>query len=738
MDKNPAYPYFLLKSMKIDTSQGNIEVIGDIKEFKTSIDPKNLEFITTLLSSNLYSDPEQSFIREIVSNAWDSHVEAGTTDIPVIVRFGTESDGRYKVTIRDYGVGLSPERFQEVYCNIGSSTKRESNDYIGGFGIGKYSSLACSNTVYITSYYEGTAYYYLMVKSGNSITTNLLMEQPTEEKNGVEVTIKGISDIDPYDKALQYIVFFPNVFIDGARRSDNINYAKLKRFNNFAAASISIPSKLLLGNVLYPVQKYHLNFDCRNFLDKIEDTGIVIKFNVGEINITPNRENIIYSSDTIKRIENRIIAAKKELDALVDAKVAKDYNDLMDYYNNVSKPVGYDPVSDTIITYGPYYMVEPAKMSNTSITYRGIDLREDLSVLSTILYMQLPNFKGVILDDKIYTKRMPWNYNHVNELRSTRVLVINSNARLVPAAKAYLRENYDGYGVMAYLDKTEFDTFVKDKTKFTNQTSKNLDAIISGIYESLMNHAAMLDFDNDPNYLQYKLDLSANRASDIKDIREAILYVWNEGGIKHKKTFKRFSTAVEYIKKLKKGVILANMDADDNLFSSLADSRGFTYIKARKDIASDIRNLHLKCIIDMHWLTNKDPMLSVVKTVLKYLPYNLDFNLVQDICENVDDNLRKEFRNVCEIYTKYNDNMGYRGLVERDCIPYDSYTEYICNKLKDYLLKHSKAKKLSSTIGFINRALTTAVVIKTKAYRVNGKAYSEFKNNELLNVLCRK
>lgn len=119
--------------MIIDTSQGNVEVIGDIKEFKTSIDPKNLEFITTLLSSNLYSDPEQSFIREIVSNAWDSHVEARTTDIPVIVKFSRDG-GYYSVTIRDYGVGLSPERFQEVYCNIGSSTKRESNEFIGGFG----------------------------------------------------------------------------------------------------------------------------------------------------------------------------------------------------------------------------------------------------------------------------------------------------------------------------------------------------------------------------------------------------------------------------------------------------------------------------------------------------------------------------------------------------------------------------------------------------------------------------
>ena len=120
-----------------NSSQGNIEAIGDVKEFKTSIDPKNLEFITTLLSSNLYSDPEQSFIREIVSNAWDSHVEAGTTDIPVIIKFAKGTNYDWSITIRDYGVGLSPERFKTIFCNIGSSTKRESNDYIGCFGKNK-------------------------------------------------------------------------------------------------------------------------------------------------------------------------------------------------------------------------------------------------------------------------------------------------------------------------------------------------------------------------------------------------------------------------------------------------------------------------------------------------------------------------------------------------------------------------------------------------------------------------
>lgn len=722
--------------MIIDTSQGNVEVIGDIKEFKTSIDPKNLEFITTLLSSNLYSDPEQSFIREIVSNAWDSHVEAGTTDIPVIVKFSRDG-GYYSVTIRDYGVGLSPERFQEVYCNIGSSTKRESNEFIGGFGIGKYSSLACSNTVYITSFYEGKAYYYVMVKSGNSITTNLLMEKATQEKNGVEITVKNIIDITPYEKALQYIIFFPNVYIYGSSNATTINEAKLKRFTNFAAASINVSSKLLLGNVLYPLQKYHLAFDVRDFIDKIESTGIVIKFDVGEINITPNRENIIYSSDTIKKIEQRIRAAKAELDALVNKKVSKDYNDIIMYNDAISGTIGYEPVTDSLLQYGGY-RVEPMLMTNISITYRGVDLRNEGAVLRNILNMTPPNFKGVIDNDKIYTKRTPWHIRDYDKIKCPKLLILNAGARLVASAKLFLRENYDKYGVISDISQAEFSNYVKKEARFLSSGLKHLDFMLDGIYESITKNATRLDLNNDSNYLQYKSCITTNKSIDTKDIKESILYVWDNRGFKEKKIFKRFSQAVSYIKSLKKGIILSNMDADDCIMSTLAMLKNYTYIKARKDIVSDLRALKLKCIVDIEWLTKKDPMLSIVKTLVVNFPDMIEQGLLSRINVNLDKDLQKEFTRLYNIDSKFRSNRNYRALAIANYIPYDPYTEYLCKMLKKYITKHKEAMELSSTIGCYNETLTTAVIIKTKAYRVSGEAYNRVKNNKLLNILCKK
>ena len=727
--------------MIIDTSQGNIEVVGDIKEFKTSIDPKNLEFITTLLSSNLYSDPEQSFIREIVSNAWDSHVEAGTVNIPVIVRFRNYQDEK-SVTIRDFGVGLSPERFQEVYCNIGSSTKRESNEFIGGFGIGKYSSLACSNTVYITSYYEGIAYYYVMVKNGNSITTNLLAERPTKEKNGVEVTIKNIADLNPYNKALQYITFFPNIYIDGAGAADMINEAKLKRFTNFAAASIHIPAKLLLGNVLYPLNKYLLETDVRSFIERIDYTGIVIKFDVGEINITPNRESIIYSSDTIKKIENRIRAAKKELDALVDKKISQNYTDIIKYYHAITDDVYYEPVTDSLIPYSTAtvrgYRIEPKLMIDTSITYKGINLRDEGSVIGIILRTTLPNFKGLVYEDKIYTKKMPYSKRECDKVECPNLLILNSGARASAFVKAFLRTHYDDYSVISDIDSNKFIDYIKEEVGLLIKDSKHLDLILNGVYESMMNKAKRLNLDSDPIYLQYKTDITKSNSTELKDAREAILYVWNDRGYREKRVFKRFSQAIKFIKDLKKGVILANMDSNDFLLSSLAKLKGFVYIKARKDIVSDLRSMNLRCLVDMDWLTRKDPTLSAVRTIIKYFPDGVNWNTVYKIIRNLDKNLQEEFTKLHVIDAKYRNNSVYRGIAIREEIPYDSYTEYLCLKLKNYLVKHEIAETLSNTIGCDNPILIAAVVIKTKAYRVSGEVYNEVKNNKLLNILCKR
>ena len=121
--------------MILENKESSVVAIGDIQENEVGIDAKNLSHIITILSSNLYSNPEESFLRETISNAWDSHIEAGSSE-PIVLSIlkNINNKNLCTISIRDFGTGISPDRFKEIYLNIGSSTKRDSNSYIGAFG----------------------------------------------------------------------------------------------------------------------------------------------------------------------------------------------------------------------------------------------------------------------------------------------------------------------------------------------------------------------------------------------------------------------------------------------------------------------------------------------------------------------------------------------------------------------------------------------------------------------------
>lgn len=726
--------------MKINSSQENVTVIGDVKKFKTSIDPRNLEFITTLLSSNLYSDPEQSFIREIVSNAWDSHVEAGTTDIPVIIKFSGDS-----ISIRDYGTGLSPERFEEIYCNIGSSTKRESNEFIGGFGIGKYSALACSNTVYITSYYEGKAYYYVMVKSGNSITTNLLMEKDTEEKNGVEVSIKGIINFYSYNKALQYIIFFPNIYVHGASDADNINSAKLKRFKYFAASSIPVDSKLLLGNVLYPIQYKLFSRDIQDFIFNISATGIVVKFDIGELDVTPNRENIIYTTETIKKIEDRIRKAREELNTLVSNKVNRDYNDIFEYNTVINSTIKYDPISDEVRNSGViYYKILLRELKSNSVKYKGEDLSKYASVITSLAQSELPNFKCVIYDDKIYSnKRLLYSIYRCKTLSYDKIIILDSNAKLSPTVKAYLRKKYNKYTVLTEFDESGLKAHLKGYPGVIAAIGNNtdVDTIINGFYESIMGKAIKLDLLSDTEFLDFKEEYRKQTKRSVKEIYDIIFHVCNRK-TNYRKVIKisTLSEAIKYIGMLQQGVVLIDKSLDYNTISEIATLRGYSCIQTRQNVVKEIKGLNLKCIVDTDWLLNKDPMLSVVHTIVKHFPSGIDTYTLNELRSLIDPSLSIEFDRIGTIARKYSNNNTYRTLAHRDTIPDDPYTDYICKKLKDYLDKYREVREIlrEGSIPACNNELSAAVIVRTKAFRINKEAYDRIRNNKFIKILCRK
>lgn len=296
------------------------EYLGDVRENRVGIDKSNLDFITTLLTSNLYSKPLESFFRETVANAYDSHVEAGTNEHILMLIQDTNQYKTYRISIRDYGTGVSPERFDKIYKNIGSSTKRQSNDFIGMFGIGRFSCLSCADVAHITSYYNGKKYSYVMYKNGGGINIDQLSVTEGDFKNGLEVSIeKEIYNDNNLISAIRGLCLFDRLHISYKGNNSNISYnvtkfndRKITHFNTFSRCSWLPGNNFFkVGNVIYNCEKDWLR----------TNNGLIIDLPIGSVDITPNREALQFTDFTNNTIKARIAAVKQELQDIVNSHI---------------------------------------------------------------------------------------------------------------------------------------------------------------------------------------------------------------------------------------------------------------------------------------------------------------------------------------------------------------------------------------------------------------------------------
>ena len=103
------------------------------ESIKMSLDLDSAQILMQMLSKNLYSDSIGSAIRETTSNALDSHRRAGI-DKPIIVSL-KENNGNYEFSVEDFGLGLDDEDVNNIIGKYGKSTKRESSNELGCFGL---------------------------------------------------------------------------------------------------------------------------------------------------------------------------------------------------------------------------------------------------------------------------------------------------------------------------------------------------------------------------------------------------------------------------------------------------------------------------------------------------------------------------------------------------------------------------------------------------------------------------
>lgn len=740
--------------MILNNTTADIQVIGDIQTNKISIDINNLDYITTILSSNLYSNPERSFIREIVSNAWDSHVEAGNTEHPVIINIDVNE--RY-VSIRDYGTGISPERFNNIYLCIGNSTKRDSNEYIGGFGLGRFSAMACSNIAYITSYYDNIKYSYIMVKEGNTINVDLISTETTEEHNGLEVKLCDIRNVIPYLDGLEYIVYFPNIYINligasnyYADKVNAINNVQYKKYKTFAVHSksygIEDRSLILLGNVLYPLSIDSWMPEHLAALYKEVKRICNITFDIGELDITPNREEILYSKRTIDAIINKFYEFEKEFYNLyLDQFEGRKINNIKDFYC-IFKPytkLHFPEVKKEVTFPSKHFHTWYSHEGNINGSLMGKYENKITNISDAIRLcnVNLPFYCGRIRCGK-YSKRTYYidfsNIYPTNTDGYKCLLIKNSNA-INKYIKAYLEDKYDGYHIFKHTNN--IDEFIRctiNNSSYFNASDENK-FILTEIYNYLNDNIPIVDVQNDPDYIKFKEECKEKTTASQYVRENIVLYrYWNDGS-RSKMHLDSYQDLITFIKREHQGVVLtAAREKNNDLIWSLCNLLDYKIYSIESTLLNKLFKENLSNVINIDEKLNSDPkwleLIKFMHTFKDYAPHYSNLFSIRYLIPKKD---RKEIDEAYGKFSKLYSNANYLLTFANNCKQESSYAKYIGEKIKMY---SNAATQLYKIIEECNMhrdyPILAMLTLKKKLFRIDADYYQSLIHNPFYK-LCK-
>ena len=324
-----------------------IETTTEQTKMRLSEDASSMVF--QLFTKNVYSNPIGTVVREITSNCFDSHIEAGV-DAPVVIRKHKDGQaGTHYISFIDYGVGMSPDRVKNIYGVYFESTKRVDNEQIGGFGIGGKTPLAYKrstgqgegeydNSFYVITNFDGTKYYYCIYEGAESPVISELHSEPTTDRNGTEIQVPVLEkDLEKFQKEMvRQLYYFENIVFEGFEYkgyneemvyplSNDYQIIRGKSFL-FRGDEYSSKMHVCLGRVSYPIDYDVLGLSANDY-----SMPIALKLEVGDIGVTVSRESLDYSEGTIKMLKKKLEVAKEEIVGLI-SKQYKDIKTLEQYF----------------------------------------------------------------------------------------------------------------------------------------------------------------------------------------------------------------------------------------------------------------------------------------------------------------------------------------------------------------------------------------------------------------------
>jgi Molecular chaperone, HSP90 family len=292
-----------------------------------------------ILSSKLYSNNILAIVRELLCNAYDSHKATNNLNTPIDVFFPTVYDYRFK--IRDYGTGLSKENILELYTTFFSSTKSDTNDFTGCFGLGSKTPFSYTSSFTVTSWYNNKKYSFIATKKDGYPHIILVNEIDSTEPNGLEINIPTRDSANAfYEETTKFLKYIPEILINSNKTFPRVkclfSYKNISIYtNNYTRSEFYIKQ----GQNIYATNTNKIIYSFNNSAIErfINNYKVVIEVPIGTFGITPNREQLIEDTVFETRLFDSLISANNIIEELItnDLEQLKFFKDF--YVKQIAK-----------------------------------------------------------------------------------------------------------------------------------------------------------------------------------------------------------------------------------------------------------------------------------------------------------------------------------------------------------------------------------------------------------------
>ena len=327
--------------------QAIVSNVGEIGEFRI----RNSAKAFNILSSGLYANKIRAIIRELSCNAVDSHVAAGKADTPFDVHLPNALEPHF--SIRDYGTGLNHEQVTNIYTTYFESTKTNSNEFIGALGLGSKSPFSYTDNFTVTAVQGNKkGIYTAFINEQGVPSIALMMEEETTEPNGVEVrfAVNERYDFEKFRSEARsvYKWFKLQPVVSGA---DNfavpvIDYETKDITPGVHSLADGRSSYAVMGNIAYPIEVPQADQSLGN-LRSLLGCGLVIEFDIGELDFQASREGLSYIPQTIASIKAKLekinVALAEVLSKEADV-IKNNWEKALFLHNKADKPLWYNAV----------------------------------------------------------------------------------------------------------------------------------------------------------------------------------------------------------------------------------------------------------------------------------------------------------------------------------------------------------------------------------------------------------